>query len=56
MRKDASGYWSHKPGGTEVRDYDSNGNKIKDPKDANRGPYTTFCGYLISIPSNMTIN
>lgn len=56
MRKDKSNYWSHKPGGTQVRDYDARGVKIKDPADADRGPYTTFCGYLISVPSKMSIN
>ena len=30
-RQDKSGYWSHKPGRTDVIDVDSDGNKIKNP-------------------------
>jgi hypothetical protein len=35
-RQDKTGYWSHKPGSTEVVNLDSSGNKIKNPVKANR--------------------
>jgi hypothetical protein len=54
-RKDDSGYWSHKPGSTEVRDVDNSGHKITDPSLADRGGYTDFCGYFQVIPSKIKI-
>ncbi|MEN6370092.1 MAG: hypothetical protein ABFD77_10425 [Thermotogota bacterium] len=49
-RQDASGSWSHKPGGTAVQNKDQSGNPIdgtqRTPQNCNRGPYTVFCGYL----------
>lgn len=54
-RKDDTGYWSHKPGSTEARDYDNNGNKIKDPATAARGSYSQFCYYYIAVPSKLKI-
>jgi len=47
-RQDANGCWSHKPGGTAARNVDNGGHTITDPKTANRGPYTTFCSYMIT--------
>lgn len=35
-RHNKDGYWSHKPGSTEVTDIDSDGKKIKNPLIANR--------------------
>jgi hypothetical protein len=35
-RQDKTGYWSHKPGRTDVIDYDANKKKIKNPLLANR--------------------
>ena len=46
FRLDDNGMWSHKPGGTAVRNTDNSGNLINDPQTANRGPYTVFCGYF----------
>lgn len=43
-RLDRSGRWSHKPGGGEATDLDYAGNSITDPRTADRGPYTIFCG------------
>lgn len=47
-RQDDVGCWSHKPGATAVRDVDNSGKKIADPKTCNRGPYTSFCCYMIT--------
>lgn len=57
-RKNAEGFWSHKPGGTAVRNTDNAGVLIngtsKTPFNCNRGPYTVFCGYLFS-PTGMQV-
>lgn len=53
-RKDASNYWSHKPGGTPVTDKDALGAKIYDPALASRDyrkegddlNYNVFCSYF----------
>ncbi|MFN3546219.1 MAG: hypothetical protein ACK4U0_01910 [Mesorhizobium sp.] len=47
-RQDTVGCWSHKPGQTAARDTDNSGNKIADPKTCNRGPYTSFCSYMVT--------
>ncbi len=54
-RRAPDGRWRHKPGETPVRDWDEDGKPITDPKDANRGPYTTFCGYLCA-PGGMDLD
>lgn len=54
-RLDRSGRWSHKPGGTEATDVDSSGNQIADPRTADRGPYTFFCGFFCVKKSAVTI-
>ena len=46
-RKDENGCWSHKPGGTPVTNLDNSGNKIHDPRTADRGSYTDFCTFMI---------
>jgi hypothetical protein len=48
-RLDDNGMWSHKPGRMAVRNTDNSGNPISDPRTADRGPYTVFCGYF-SVP------
>ena len=45
-RLDNNGMWSHKPGKSTARNVDNSGNPISDPKTADRGPYTVFCGYF----------
>lgn len=50
-RQDKVGCWSHKPGSTAVRDVDNAGHKISDPKTCNRGPYTSFCTYMVTKAS-----
>lgn len=43
-RHDQDGTWSHKPGGTAATNLDNSGNVITDPRTADRGGYTVFCG------------
>lgn len=50
-RKMKEGFWGHKPGGTAVRNVDNRGNVILDPAQADRGPYTIFCGYFYGCTS-----
>ena len=54
---DSSGthLWSHKPGGSEVRAVDTNGDPITDPSKSDFSPWTEFCGYLTARPSKLTI-
>jgi hypothetical protein len=55
-RKDRDGKWSHKPGGTSATNLDSSGNIITDPRTANRGNYTVFCGCFCVNKSTVVIN
>ena len=51
-RQDKNGFWSHKPGGTEVTNVDATGRPIYDPALASREypntglNYKNFCGYM----------
>lgn len=45
-RRDANGKWTHKPGQTSATNRDNSGNEITDPRTANRGAYTDFCGFF----------
>lgn len=53
---DPAGYWSHKPGGTAVRNVDNNHKKITDPSKSDFSPWTQFCGYMATVPSKANIN
>jgi len=55
-RRDRDGRWSHKPGGSEATNLDSSGNPITDPRTANRGAYTVFCGCYCVCKGDVTIN
>lgn len=55
-RKGPDGMWSHKPGGTKATNLDNSGNPITDPRTADRGPYTVFCGCFCVNKSAITIN
>jgi hypothetical protein len=55
IRMDANKLWSHKPGGSPVRNTDNDGNLISDPAKANFAPWTTHCGYMLVKPSNASI-
>jgi hypothetical protein len=50
-RKQAEGYWGHKPGQTAAKNTDNSNNVIYDPQTADRGGYTNFCGYFLSPAS-----
>lgn len=45
-RLDSNGTWSHKPGGGYARNTDESGQIIYDPRYADRGGYTEFCGFF----------
>ncbi|OLS16606.1 MAG: hypothetical protein HeimC3_53520 [Candidatus Heimdallarchaeota archaeon LC_3] len=47
-RQDFDGKWSHKPGGTPATNLDNSKNIILDPRQADRGNYTVFCGCFCS--------
>jgi hypothetical protein len=46
-RKARDGLWTHKIGSAPATSFDNSGNLIKDPRTANRGPYTQFCGFMV---------
>jgi len=54
-RLDLNTMWSHKPGQTPAKNTDNSGRLISDPRTADRGPYTDFCGFFHCIPSRTTI-
>jgi hypothetical protein len=56
VRLDAGGKWSHKPGGSPVRNVDDDGKEIVDPSLSNFSPWTNFCGYFVVVPSEIQIN
>lgn len=43
-RRDRNGLWSHKLGDGPPTNLDYSGNIIRNPRTANRGPFTVFCG------------
>jgi hypothetical protein len=55
-RKDRDGRWSHKLGGTPATNLDNSGNPITDPKSADRGSYTIFCGCFCVNKTKVTIS
>src|SRR5207245_7520521 len=55
-RKGRNGYWSHKPGSTQVTNVDNSGHLISDPRTANRGMYTDFCSFMVVKHGHMKIN
>lgn len=55
-RQDRNGMWSHKPGTWSVRNYDNAGNSISDPRTANRGDYSIFCGFFCVYKGDVKIN
>jgi hypothetical protein len=46
-RKGEDGMWTHKPGGTPATNIDNSGHLIPDPRSADRGPYTSFCTFMV---------
>jgi hypothetical protein len=55
-RRDRDGRWSHKPGTDPATNLDNSGNVIVDPRTADRGPYTVFCGCFCVNKSKISIN
>lgn len=54
-RKGNNGFWSHKPGSTAATILDNSGNKITDPRTANRGIYTQFCTFMTVLHGHIKI-
>ena len=54
LRMDANLTWSHKPGGSPVKDVDNNGKTITDPAKCDVSPWSQHCGYLLARPSKVT--
>uniref|UniRef100_A0A0G4GJH7 Uncharacterized protein n=1 Tax=Chromera velia CCMP2878 TaxID=1169474 RepID=A0A0G4GJH7_9ALVE len=54
-RQDSNGLWSHKPGGTPVSNTDNTGKVIKDASQAELSPWSKFCGYFSTTPSEVKI-
>lgn len=50
------GMWSHKPGSYPATNLDDSGHTITDPRTADRGPYTQFCGCYCVCKGKVTIN
>jgi hypothetical protein len=55
-RKDRDGRWSHKMGGSPATNLDNSNNIITDPRTADRGAYTVFCGCYCVCKAKVTIN
>lgn len=53
IRMDGNLKWSHKPGGSPVKNVDNNHKLISDPAKANFSPWTQHCGYLHVVPSKV---
>jgi hypothetical protein len=54
-RCDRDGRWSHKPGGGPATNLDNSGNIITDPRIADRGPYSVFCGCYCVCKARVSI-
>jgi hypothetical protein len=52
-RKSTEGFWGHKPGGTVARNVDNSGHIVTDPRTADRGIYTQFCGFFYACRSQL---
>jgi hypothetical protein len=54
-RKGRDELWTHKPGSTPVTNVDNSGMLIPDPRNADRGPYTDFCTFMIVLHGHIKI-
>lgn len=45
-RHQRGGFWGHKPGPTQARNWDDSNVIVTDPETCNRGGYVNFCGYF----------
>jgi hypothetical protein len=55
-RKDRSGMWSHKPGGSEATDLDNAFHPIPDPRTANRDLYIFLCTFMVVMHGHIKID
>jgi hypothetical protein len=55
-RQGPDGMWSHKPGDGTARNIDESKYLISDPRTADRGPYTIFCGCYCVCKSKVHIS
>jgi hypothetical protein len=55
-RKDRDGRWSHKMGWSPATNLDNSGNLITDPRTADRGSYTVFCGCFCVDKTTVSIS
>ena len=55
-RKDRDGSWSHKVGSSPATNLDNSNQIISDPRTADRGGYTVFCGCYCVCKQRVTIN
>jgi len=53
LRMDSNMKFSHKPGGSAVRNVDNNQKLITDPSTADVSPWSLFCGYMHVVPSKI---
>lgn len=54
-RKGSDGYWSHKPGPTQVTNRDNAGKLIVDPRTADRGFYKQFTTFMVVMHGHIKI-
>jgi hypothetical protein len=54
-RKGRNGFWSHKPGPTQVRNIDNSGHLIHDPRTADRDGYVNFCSFMTVMHGHIKI-
>ena len=54
-RKGPNGLWTHKVGPAPVTNLDNSGNLISDPRTADRGPYTDFCGFMVVMHGHIKL-
>jgi len=53
LRMDADKKWSHKPGGSPVKNVDNDGQTITNPATQDFSPWTQQCGYMHTVPSQI---
>lgn len=53
LRMDADMKFSHKPGGSPVKNVDNDGNLITDPSQQDFSPWSQHCGYMHTVPSKV---
>jgi len=56
VRMDSNSKWSHKPGGTPVKNVDNEEALITDPSKQDFSPWSQFCAFYLVKPSKITIN